>query len=198
MDPALVTGVIGVLGALLGAFVNGRFQERAAGRAEAVARADKRHSREIEAVLTLAEAISDHRTKMWARGEAVHKEDGDQRKRELQIESHATRRAVTRPAITLRVLITDSGVRASAVAMVTATFAMRNAYGSPEELTAARETAMAAHDRFVDVAAQYLQRQDELAAPNSPNTSRRARPWRRPLTTAGQETMDEPTVSGRT
>ncbi|MGW0336706.1 hypothetical protein ACWD0J_33510 [Streptomyces sp. NPDC003011] len=65
MDPALFTGVIGMLGALLGAFVNGRFQERAAGRAEAAARADKLYNRRLEAVLTLAEAVSDHRTRMW-------------------------------------------------------------------------------------------------------------------------------------
>ncbi|MEU5476747.1 hypothetical protein [Streptomyces mirabilis] len=44
--------------------------------------------------------------------------------------------------------------------MVTATFAMRNAYASAEELTAAREAARVAHDDFVAVAGGYLRQQE--------------------------------------
>lgn len=167
MDPTLITGVIAVLGTVLGAVVNGRFQERAAGRSEAAVRAEERRVRQFDAVLDLTEAISDHRTAMWARGEATFKGDSDQRIRDLQTTSHATRQAITRPLNALRILINDSAVHASANTMVTATFAMRDAYDTAEELTAARRTALAAHDDFVDTAGTYLRAQDDPTGPIS-------------------------------
>jgi hypothetical protein len=63
---------------------------------------------------------------------------------------------VTRPLVALRIHITDPAVRSAADDMVTATFAMRDAYDSAEALTAARRAALTAHDRFVDVAATFL------------------------------------------
>ncbi len=172
MDPtlttgviAIVTGVIAVLGTVLGAVVSGRFQERAAGRTEAAVRAEERHLRQFDAVLDLTEAISDHRTAMWARGEALLKGDDDQRRRDLQTASHATRPAITRPLNALRMLIDDPALHASVNAMVTATFAMRAAYDTSEELTAAREAALAAHDGFVSTAGTYFRRHDDPTAP---------------------------------
>ena len=54
-------------------------------------------------------------------------------------------------------LIEDQAVRDAADEMVTLTYAMRQSYATTGELTEAREAAKVAHDRFVDVAARYLQ-----------------------------------------
>ncbi|MFF5654515.1 hypothetical protein ACFY8N_39805 [Streptomyces collinus] len=40
--------------------------------------------------------------------------------------------------------------------MLTLTYAIRDSFGSTEELSAARESAMVAHDQFVDTAARYV------------------------------------------
>ncbi|MFE4802037.1 hypothetical protein ACFRFL_45785 [Streptomyces sp. NPDC056708] len=69
-----------------------------------------------------------------------------------------TRSAVTRPLVALRVLFEDQAVRAAADEMITLTYAMRDACATSEALTAAREAAQVAHDRFVDAAAGYLAR----------------------------------------
>lgn len=152
----MTTAVIAVLGTLLGAVVSGLFQHLAAGRTEKVARTEQLRRDRLEAVTALATAISDHRAAMWARGDAVLKNDPADRARDLKTRSHATRSAVTRPLIALRLHITDPAVRQAADAMVAATYAMRDAYATTDDLTQARETALVAHDQFVDAAAQYL------------------------------------------
>jgi hypothetical protein len=152
----MIATALAVLGTLLGAVVSGAFQHRAAGRTEKVARAAQLRRDQLEAVTALAVAISDHRSAMWVRGDAVLKSDPADRVRDLQTRSHATRSAVTRPLVALRIHITDPAVRSAADDMVTATFAMRDAYDSAEALTAARRAALTAHDRFVDVAATFL------------------------------------------
>ncbi|MER7498339.1 hypothetical protein ABT033_37840 [Streptomyces pharetrae] len=152
----MVATALAVLGTLLGAVVSGAFQHRAAGRTEKAARAAQLRRDQLEAVTALAVAISDHRSAMWVRGDAVLKGDPADRIRDLQTRSHATRSAVTRPLVALRIHITDPAVRSAADDMVTATFAMRDAYDSAEALTAARRAALTAHDRFVDVAASFL------------------------------------------
>ncbi|MBQ0890812.1 protein kilB [Micromonospora tulbaghiae] len=152
----MVATALAVLGTLLGAIVSGAFQHRAAGRTEKAARAAQLRRDQLEAVTALAVAISDHRSAMWVRGDAVLKGDPADRVRDLQTRSHATRSAVTRPLVALRIHITDPAVRSAADDMVTATFAMRDAYDSAEALTAARRAALTAHDRFVDVAATFL------------------------------------------
>ncbi|MDX2843248.1 hypothetical protein PV377_30605 [Streptomyces ipomoeae] len=152
----MISTVIAVVGTLLGALVSGLFQHRSAGRTEKVARAEQLRRDQLEAVTALAVAISDHRSAMWVRGDAVVKGDPVDRVRELQTRTHATRSAVTRPLVALRLHVTDPDVRRAADAMVSATYAMRDAYTSPDDLTRARETALQAHDHFVDVAAHYL------------------------------------------
>lgn len=152
----MVATALAVLGTLLGAIVSGAFQHRAASRTEKAARAAQLRRDQLEAVTALAVAISDHRSAMWVRGDAVLKGDPVDRVRDLQTRSHATRSAVTRPLVALRIHITDPAVRSAADDMVTATFAMRDAYDSAEALTAARRAALTAHDRFVDVAATFL------------------------------------------
>jgi hypothetical protein len=152
----VIATVIAILGTLLGAVVSGAFQHRAAGRTEKVAHAQQLRRDQLEAVTALAVAVSDHRSAMWVRGDAVIKGDPDERVRELKTRSHATRSAVTRPLIALKIHIMDPAVQRAAVAMVTATYAMRDTYDSAEALTGARRAALEAHDHFVDVAATFL------------------------------------------
>ncbi|MFE6288245.1 hypothetical protein [Streptomyces sp. NPDC057877] len=154
----LVTAALAIVATLLGAIVSGRFQERAAERGVRASHGEAIRRDRLEAVTTLACAISDHRRAMWMRGDAVLKEAGTERIEALRGESHMTRSAVTRPLVALRVLIEDQAVRAAADHMVTLTYAMRDAYATTQELTAAREAAKVAHDTFVDAAAGYLAR----------------------------------------
>ncbi|MFL4953349.1 hypothetical protein ACJ6WE_40165 [Streptomyces sp. MMS24-I31] len=154
----LVTAALAIVATLLGAIVSGRFQERAAERGVRASHGEAIRRDRLEAVTALACAISDHRRAMWMRGDAVLKEAGTERIEALRGESHMTRSAVTRPLVALRVLIEDQAVRAAADHMVTLTYAMRDAYATTQELTAAREAAKVAHDAFVDTAAGYLAR----------------------------------------
>ncbi|WP_043231756.1 hypothetical protein [Streptomyces sp. NRRL F-5193] len=153
----MLATVLAIIGTLLGAAVSGLFQHAAAGRTEKTARREQHRAAQLEAITALAVAISDHRTAMWVRGDARLKGDTEERVRELQTRSHATRSAVTRPLVALRLHVTDPAVREAANAMVSSTYAMRDAYTSTDTLTEARAAALEAHDRFVDVAARYLQ-----------------------------------------
>ncbi|WP_411153384.1 hypothetical protein [Streptomyces sp. A30] len=158
MLATLVTAALAIVATLLGAIVSGRFQERAAERGVRASHGEAIRRDRLEAVTALACAISDHRRAMWMRGDAVLKEADTERIEALRGESHMTRSAVTRPLVALRVLIEDQAVRAAADHMVTLTYAMRDAYATSQELTAAREAAKVAHDTFVDTAAGYLAR----------------------------------------
>lgn len=154
----LVTAALAIVGTLLGSIVSGRFQERAAERSVRVNHGEAIRRDRLEAVTALSCAASDHRRAMWMRGDAVLKEAGTERIEALRGESHMTRSAVTRPLVALRVLIADQAVRAAADEMITLTYALRDAYATSEELSAAREAAKVAHDQFVDAAADYLAR----------------------------------------
>ena len=154
----MIATALAVLGTLLGAVVSGVFQNRAAGRSEKAARAQQLRRDQLEAVTALAVAVSDHRSAMWVRGDAVIKNDAAERVRDLQAKTHATRSAVTRPLVTLRIHVTDPAVRRAADEMITATYGMRGAYDSADALAEARRVALGAHDHFVDVAAEYLHR----------------------------------------
>ncbi|WNI27284.1 hypothetical protein [Streptomyces sp. ITFR-16] len=154
----LVTAALAIVGTLLGSIVSGRFQERAAERSVRVTHGEAIRRDRLEAVTALACAASDHRRAMWMRGDAVLKQAGSERIEALRGESHMTRSAVTRPLVALRVLFADQAVRAAADEMIARTYALRDAYATTEDLTAAREAAKVAHDSFVDVAAGYLSR----------------------------------------
>lgn len=154
----LVTAALAIVGTLLGSIVSGRFQERAAERSVRVNHGEAIRRDRLEAVTTLASAASDHRRAMWMRGDAILKQAGSERIETLRGESHMTRSAVTRPLVALQVLIADPAVRAAADEMITLTYALRDAYATREELSAAREAAKVAHDQFVDAAAGYLAR----------------------------------------
>ncbi|MFE2386775.1 hypothetical protein [Streptomyces misionensis] len=152
----LVTATLAIVGTLLGSIVSGRFQERAAERSVRISHGETIRRDRLEAVTALACAASDHRRTMWMRGDAILKGADAELIQSLRRESHQTRSQVTRPLVAMRVLITDATVRAAADHMITLTYAIRDSFGSTEELTAAREAAMGAHDQFVDTAARYL------------------------------------------
>ncbi|WP_189389977.1 hypothetical protein [Streptomyces sp. SDr-06] len=156
MLPTLIAATLATVATLLGAIVSGRFQERAAERGVRASHGEAIRRDRLEAVTALACAASDHRTTMWRRGDAVLKGASTDRLEALRSESHMTRSAVTRPLVALRVLIEDQAVRAAADRMITLTYAIRDAYATTEDLTAAREAAKAAHDDFVNAAARYL------------------------------------------
>lgn len=155
MLATLITTGLAVVATLLGAIVSGRFQERAAERQVRVSHGEAIRRDRLEAVTALACAASDHRTAMWMHGDAILKGAGTERIEALRGESHMTRSAVTRPLVALRVLI-EEAVRTAADRMITLTYAIRNAYATTEDLTAAREAAKDAHDDFVNTAARYL------------------------------------------
>ena len=156
MLPTLITAALAIVATLLGAIVSGRFQERAAERQVRAAHGEAIRRDRLEAVTALACATSDHRTAMWRRGDAVLKQAGPDRIEALRGESHMTRSAIARPQVALRVLIEDQAVRTAADRMVTLTYAMRDAFATTEDLTAAREAAKDAHDTFVNTTAHYL------------------------------------------
>ncbi|MFJ4858659.1 hypothetical protein [Streptomyces sp. NPDC088730] len=156
MLATLITAGLAVIATLAGAIVSGRFQERAAERQMRANHGEAIRRDRLEAVTALACAASDHRTAMWRRGDAVLKQTGPDRIEALRGESYMTRSAVTRPLVALRVLIEDQAVRAAADRMITLTYAIRDAYATTENLTAAREAAKDAHDDFVNIAARYL------------------------------------------
>lgn len=156
MLATVVTAGLAVVATLLGAIVSGRFQERAAERQVRATHGEAIRRDRLEAVTALACAASDHRTAMWMRGDAILKGAGTERIETLRSQSHMTRSAVTRPLVALRVIIEDQAVRAAADRMITLTYAIRDAYATTEDLTAAREAAKNAHDDFVNAAARYL------------------------------------------
>ncbi|MEV6049224.1 hypothetical protein [Streptomyces xanthochromogenes] len=166
MLPTLITAALAIVATLLGAIVSGRFQERAAERQVRAAHGEAIRRDRLEAVTALACAASHHRTTMWRRGDAALQQAGPERVEALRGESHMTRSAVTRPLVSLRVLIADPAVRAAADRMITLTYAIRQAVPTAavsinreaaiQRLTEAREAAKVAHDDFVDTAARYL------------------------------------------
>ncbi|PVE13141.1 hypothetical protein [Streptomyces scopuliridis] len=158
----MISTLIAVLGTLAGVVISGLFQHRAAGRTEAAARTAELRRERLAAVTELAGRISAHRRAMYMRGDARLRGESAERVEQLRAESHVTRSEVTEPLVRVRILVQDPAVRAAADFMVAATFGMRRADGTTdaaltrEGLTAARETALDAHDAFVDVAGQYL------------------------------------------
>ncbi|MGW7460959.1 hypothetical protein [Streptomyces sp. NPDC054797] len=154
----LLIAVIAIAGTLLGAFVSGKFQERAAGRTESAARGDQLRRDRLEAVTNLAEVISTHRSLMWRRGDAVLEDAGTERIDDLRAQTHESRSQITRPLVALRILITDPAVRTAVDRMVTLTYAMRDAYTTADALARAREDAKTACDDFVEAAAAYFAR----------------------------------------
>ncbi|MFJ4343234.1 hypothetical protein [Streptomyces sp. NPDC088915] len=154
----LVVAVIAIVGTLLGALVTGKLQERSAGRTESAARGEQVRRDRLAAVTDLAEALSDHRARMWHRGDALLAGADTELLAGLRAQTQESRSRITRPLVTLRVLITDPAVRAAADRMVDLTYAMREAYTTTDALAQAREDAKTAHNAFVDAAAAFFDR----------------------------------------
>lgn len=152
----MLATALAIAGTLLGAIVTGLFQQTSARRTQTGARGDQARRDAFDAVTSLATAISDHRRAMWMRADARFTGATEDRVQDLRDASHLTRSAVTRPHVALRLHITNRAVRDAADAMVTATYAMRDA-DTNTALAQARTTAIDAHDQFIDTAAQYLE-----------------------------------------
>lgn len=141
--------LIAVAGTLAGAITTHLLGARATRRAEM--RRDQ-----LTAVTTLATALADHRRTMW-----VHKDSqlsgatpaAVQAAREA---THATRAAITAPALAARVIL-PAAVHATAQTAITATYAMRDA-ATPDDLTARRQAALTAAEAFTAAASAYLRR----------------------------------------
>ncbi|WP_431034017.1 hypothetical protein ACQYWQ_10520 [Streptomyces sp. P6-2-1] len=156
----MVTTALAVLGTLLGATVTGVFPHLAAGRTERTAARARAGQDALDAVADLAAADSAHRRALWLRGEAKCSGAGTEtgtgpRAAGLRAASSATRLAVKRPYARVRLPLPHPRVKAAADAMITATYGMRKAATLRERETA-QERARAAHDRFVDTAAEFF------------------------------------------
>ncbi|MBO8193663.1 pRL2-23 [Streptomyces oryzae] len=147
--------LLAVLGTLAGALVSGLLQHRAARADRTNARTEQLRRDRMNAVTALAVALSDHRRAMWEVRDAQLAGKPDERVQELRDESHRTRSGITDPSVRMRLLISDEEVRAAALAATHATYAMRDA-ANTEALQAARSTALALHDHFVDTAGAHL------------------------------------------
>ncbi|MFE7113194.1 hypothetical protein ACFU9W_44765 [Streptomyces sp. NPDC057600] len=152
----MLATALAIAGTLLGAIVSGLFQQASAQRTHNGARVDQARRDAVDAVTSLATTISDHRRAMWMRADARFTGATEDRVQELRDASHLTRSAVTRPHIALRLHITNQAVRDAADAMVTATYAIRDA-DTIDALAQARTTAIDAHDQFINTAARYLE-----------------------------------------
>lgn len=155
MADHLWASLVAVVGTLAGALVSGSLQHRVARSDRSDARANQVRLDRIEAVTTLAVALSDHRGAMWHVREAQLTNQDTHRVEELRDESRRTRSSVTAPAVRLRLLIADPAVRTAAREAIDATYAMRGA-PTVAALQEQRRTALAAHDRMVDAAGAFL------------------------------------------
>jgi hypothetical protein len=147
--------LIAVMGTLAGALISGLLQHQVTTRADRAKRAEQLRRDQLAAVTELADAISSHRRAMWMREDAALSGAPADRVRELRGESHVTRSAVTRPLVSVRLLIADPDVRTAAETAVTATYSLRNA-STAAALDQARQTALTAHDLLIDAARGYL------------------------------------------
>ncbi|MFD6152824.1 hypothetical protein [Streptomyces sp. NPDC060243] len=155
MTPVLTTA-LAVLGTLLGATVTGFFQHLAAGRTERAAARARSRQDALDAVADLVAADSAHRQALRMRLEAkLSGTATDAELFELRTASHITRAATKRPYALVRLLVPDPGVKAAADTMITATYDMADA-ATPAALDTAQEWSRAAHDHFIDTAAEFF------------------------------------------
>ncbi|EST17888.1 hypothetical protein [Streptomyces niveus] len=151
----MLTALVAVLGTLLGSFVTGALQVRQTRVAQDGTRAEQVRRDRLQAVTDLAAVVSDHRRAMWTRESARLGAAPAERVQQLRDASHDTRAAITRPYVTLQVLIPHPDVVAAAHEAVSRAYALREA-ADPATLDAAREAAKEAHDAFVTASADFL------------------------------------------
>ncbi|WP_424893439.1 protein kilB [Streptomyces sp. XH2] len=146
----MLSTVIAVLGTLLGAVVAGLLQHRAARTARDDARIDHRRDQELQAATDFASAIAGHRRAMTVREELRLTGADPDRIAAARAESHTTRSAIEAPKVLVSILAPSLAPAAEEAAQ--AAYAIRNA-ASLEALTALREDAIQAANRFVEAAA---------------------------------------------
>lgn len=151
----MIASIIAVAGTLLGALAAGLLQHRAQ-RIERIATTDRQERRDqLDAVTELAVAISDHRRAMWELRDARLTNQSAERVQALRDENHRTRSTITAPAVRVRLLIRDNGVRTAADHAIKATYAMRTSTDL-DALELDRQAALDAHDQLIDTTADYL------------------------------------------
>ncbi|MEU2265231.1 pRL2-23 [Streptomyces olindensis] len=151
------TTVVAVLGTLLGAVVAGVIQHRTARAGRAQDRAEALWRDRLDAITALAACATEHRRVLYAQQDAqLHalRTDPDHLAA-LKEERYATRSATTAQLVRLHLLIVDPAVRQAAADLVTATYNLRD-LADADDIEAHRLAAVAAHDTFVDTAADYL------------------------------------------
>ncbi|MFE1767228.1 protein kilB [Streptomyces angustmyceticus] len=142
--------IIAILGTLAGASITAWFQQRGQ-RAERAAAATATHRRDaLDAVTDLVTALAAHRKAMWLREDArLAGADWDG----LRDASHATRDAITAPAVRVAILLPALAPTAQAAA--TAVYALRGATDHTT-LDTAREDAVTATDQLTQAAGRLL------------------------------------------
>ncbi|MFF4756362.1 protein kilB [Streptomyces sp. NPDC002514] len=144
---ATIIAIVGTLaGAALSALVQGRQQRTALVGTETVAR----RQAAVDAVADLVAAVSAHRSAMWHR-ESLRLAGQDWT--EARTASHASRAAITAPAVRLAVLL--PALRPAADAAAHASYALRGA-DTTTVLDAAREASLAADQHLVAEAGRLL------------------------------------------
>ncbi|MFJ2745415.1 hypothetical protein ACIO3O_37800 [Streptomyces sp. NPDC087440] len=151
----MLSTIIAIAGTLLGAIVAGVIQRVNTARAHQESQAVQLRRDKLTAVTEFAAALDAHRAAMFKRGEAALAGAAEARVEELGARVQETRAGVSRPLVTLQVLISDPAVRGTADVLVEATLRLREAE-TAEELTAFRLGAARAHERFVAAAGAYF------------------------------------------
>lgn len=152
MGTVIATGVIAVLGTLMGAVVSGLIQRRVARDGLAATERAALRRDQIAAISELAAAAADHRrTSVHRRVLAARGVDAEQLNAATAA-VHGTRSAMAEPLARVRLLLPDPAVQTAVEDLATTTFALRDA----EDIEAGRLASIAAHDHLLTVAAESI------------------------------------------
>ncbi|MFF6873697.1 protein kilB [Streptomyces sp. NPDC012450] len=146
----MLATVLAIVGTLAGALLSGLLASRQARTAVTASESVARRQAAVDAVADLAAAVAAHRSAMWHReNKRLTGEDWT----EDRERSHATRAAISAPAVRLAILAPT--LRPAAEAAIQASYALRGA-GTEAELDAAREASLAADERLITEAGRLL------------------------------------------
>ncbi|MGW3297641.1 hypothetical protein ACWC9S_27110 [Streptomyces xiamenensis] len=152
MGTAIATGVIAVLGTLLGSIVSGAMQRRASREAAAATERAALRRDQTAAVAALAAGAADHRRTSWHR-RTLEAEGADEPTLIAAVAAvHGTRSAMAEPLARVRLLIPSPAVREAVEDLVDVTFGMHDC----ADVESARLASIAAHDRLLDIAAAAI------------------------------------------
>jgi hypothetical protein len=157
MTSVLWPALLAVVGTLSGCVVTGVLAARSARAARDAARGDAQRRDMLQAVVSLASALADHRRAMWVREDARLSGADWAPAREA---SHVTRSAVTAPLTAVCILAPSLASLAQQAAQ--ATYALRGA-ATDQALADLRHEALRASDRLVEAAQAELARRGVAA-----------------------------------